>query len=47
MGDSVLSVLKLEDFQDAFALGNFQLEDAVRLGGLDPATLSLSNFSFL
>jgi hypothetical protein len=46
-GDSVLNVLKLGDVQDAFALGNFKLGDAVRLGGLDPATLSLSNFSFL
>jgi len=46
-GDSVLSVLKLGDVQDAFALGNFRLGDAVQLGGLDPATLSLSNFSFL
>lgn len=46
-GDSVLSVLKLGDVQDAFALGNFRLGDVVRLGGLDPATLSLSNFSVL
>ena len=46
-GDSVLSVLKLGDVQDAFALGNFRLGDAVQLGGLDPARLSLNNFSFL
>jgi hypothetical protein len=46
-GNSVLNVLKLGDVQDAFALGNFRLGDAVRLGELDPATLSLSNFSFL
>jgi hypothetical protein len=47
IGDSVLNVLKLGDVQDAFALGNFRLGDAVQLGGLDPNTLSLSNFSFL
>ena len=46
-GDSVLSVLKLGDVQDAFALGNFRLGDAVQLGGFDPARLSLNNFSFL
>ncbi|MDX2100252.1 MAG: hypothetical protein SFW36_20950 [Leptolyngbyaceae cyanobacterium bins.59] len=46
-GDSVLNVLKLGDVQEAFALGDFRLGDAVRLGGLDPVTLSLSNFRFL
>jgi hypothetical protein len=46
-GDSVLNVLKLGDVQDAFALGNFRLGDSVHWGGLDPTTLSLSNFSFL
>jgi hypothetical protein len=46
-GDFVLEVLKLGDVQDAFALGNFRLGEAMRLGGLDPTTLSLSNFGFL
>ncbi|MBD2121297.1 M23 family metallopeptidase [Trichocoleus sp. FACHB-262] len=46
-GDSVLNVLKLGDVQDAFTLGSFTLGDAVRLGGVDPTILSLSNFSFL
>lgn len=46
-GDSVLNVLKLGDVQDAFALGNLRLGESVQLGGLDPVTLSLSNFSFL
>lgn len=46
-GDSALDVLKLGDIQDAFALGDFRLGDAVQLGGFDPSTLSLSNFSFL
>jgi hypothetical protein len=46
-GDSVLNVLKLGDVQDAFNLGSFTLGDGVRLGGVDPTILSLSNFSFL
>jgi hypothetical protein len=46
-GDSVLNVLKLGDVQDAFNLGSFTLGDAMRLGGVDPTILSLSNFSFL